>query len=49
MRNESFRPRAYALVKSFSDRLVRKKEGDAMRMEGCDLVAFDDFESMCDG
>ena len=49
VRNEGFRPRAYALVKSFSDRLVRKKEGDAMRMEGGDLVAFNDCESIYDG
>ena len=49
MRNEGLRPRAYALVKSFSDRLVWKAEGDATRMEGGDLVAFNDCESMYDG
>ena len=48
MRNEGLRPRAYALVKSFSDGLVWKEEGDAMRMESGDLVAFNDCESMCD-
>ena len=49
MRNEGARPGANALVKSFSDRLVWKEEGDAMRMEGGDFVVFNDCESVCDG
>ena len=49
MHNEGLRPGAYALVKSFSDRLVRKKEGDAMRMEGGYSVVFDECEGVNDG
>ena len=47
--NESFRPGAYALIKSFSDGLVWKEEGNAMRVEGGDSVAFDEREGVYDG
>ena len=48
MRNESFRPGAYALIKGLSDGLVCKEEGDAMGVEGGDLVAFDECEGVYD-
>ena len=46
VRNEGARPGANTLGKCVSDRLVWKEEGDAMRMEGGDFVAFNDCESM---
>ena len=49
VRNEGARPGANGLVKGVSDRLVWKEEGDAMRMEGGDFVAFNYCESMYDG
>ena len=49
VRNEGARPGANALVKGVSDRLVWKEEGDVMRMEGGDFVAFNDCESVYDG
>ena len=49
MRNEGFRPGADALIKSFSNGLVWKEEGNAMRVEGGDSVAFDECEGVYDG
>ena len=49
MRNEGFRPGADALIKSVSNGLVWKEEGNAMRVEGGDSVAFDERESVYDG
>ena len=49
MRNEGFGPGTNTLIKCFGCGLVRKEKGDAMRLEGGDLVAFDDCESMYDG
>ena len=49
MRNEGARPGANGLVKGVGDRLVWKDEGDAVRVEGVDFVAFNDCESVYDG
>ena len=46
MRNERLRPGAYALIKSFSDGLVGKEEGNTMRVEGGNSVAFDEREGV---
>ena len=49
MGDENSRPGAYALIKSFSDGLVWKEEGNATRVEGGDSVAFDECEGAYDG
>ena len=49
MRNEGFGPGADAWIKSFSNGLVWKEEGNAMRVEGGDSVAFDECEGVYDG
>ena len=49
MRNESFCPGTYALIKCFGYGLVWEQKGDTMRVEGGKAVAFDECESMNNG
>ena len=49
IRDESFCPGTDALIKGFGYGLVWEEEGDTMRVEGGDSVAFDECESVNDG
>ena len=48
MRDESFCPSTYALIEGLGYRLVWQQEGDTMRVEGVNVVAFNECESMND-
>ena len=49
MRNESVCPGTYALIEGLGYGLVWEQKGDTMRVEGGNVVAFDECESMNDG